>query len=189
VKITVLIFALICFSVPLTEPVHADPRSTSLPQSSAVSSPKAAINSAGVEQTAAADDAKQQTNRTRSDGRRDSLGIPPKRVTAGHSSTNQPNRLPRPSSNVRRSTPAITANRRQPASANSGVATNGPFQNKGTGSVVRARHPSVVRSNATPTSPNIVRHRGANPAVVGALGNTNSRNAGTLDGARMSRKP
>jgi len=189
-RVTLLISFLCCWAL-MDRQARAIPRAASLPQSSAVSSPKAATNSQGaVEQTGTSDDAKRQTDRNRSDGQRDPLRIPSKRVTAGHPSTNKPNRLPQPSSNVRHSTTTMATNRRQPASAHTGVATNGgPFQNKGTGSAVPAHQSSVVRSNAAPTSPNIVRHRGDNPAVVGGLGNTNSRNAGTLNGARMSHKP
>jgi hypothetical protein len=76
----------------------------------------------------------------------------------------------------------------QPGSNRSGAASkSGLVQNETVSNALAVRTPSVVR----PTAPsfNNVRHRGPNPAVVGGSPPSHSSNTGTINGARMNRKP
>jgi hypothetical protein len=76
----------------------------------------------------------------------------------------------------------------QPASNKSGgVAKGGLIQNATVNNALPVRTPSVVRP--TVQALNNVRHRGHNPAVVTGSVNSDSRNAGAINGTCMNRKP
>ncbi len=68
-----------------------------------------------------------------------------------------------------------------------GVAKTGFIRNETINNALAVRTPSVVRP--TVLSPNNVRHRGPNPAVVGGSPNLHSSNTGSINGTRMNRKP
>jgi hypothetical protein len=76
--------------------------------------------------------------------------------------------------------------RRTGSDKSRGVAQNGLARNETTNHAASNRTPAVVRP-AAPSLSN-VRHRGANPAIVGGPGNSNTRNTAALDGTHMNRK-
>ncbi len=96
---------------------------------------------------------------------------------------NRPRQLP----NIRqRSVPANALH--QPGSNKSGgAAKSGLIPNETVNNAWAVRTPSVVR----PTVPSLnnVRHRSANPAVVGGSPSSHSSNTGAISGTRMNRKP
>jgi hypothetical protein len=78
-------------------------------------------------------------------------------------------------------------NSRRTGSDNSrGVAQSGLARNETTNHATSIRASGVVRA-AAPSLGN-VRHHGANPAIVGGPGNSNTRNTAALDGTHMNRK-
>jgi hypothetical protein len=95
----------------------------------------------------------------------------------------------------KRSIPGNSANLHQPGSGNSGTAAKGGLvQNETASNAMPARPPGTVRPTAATLnlSPNNVRHRGPNSAVVGgsAGGSANlNSNIGAINGTRMHRKP
>jgi hypothetical protein len=79
-------------------------------------------------------------------------------------------------------------NPHQPGSdKSSGAAKSGFIRNETVNNTLPVRTPSVIRP--TVPSPNNVRHRGPNPAVVGGSPISRSGNTGAIDGTRMNRKP
>jgi hypothetical protein len=86
-----------------------------------------------------------------------------------------------------RSVSAASKNSHRPGSDKSGgAAQNGLARNKTVSHAPSNRAPSAVR----PSVPSLsnVRHRGANPAIVGGVGASNARNSGALDGTHMNRR-
>ena len=69
----------------------------------------------------------------------------------------------------------------QPGAARSGTVAP-QFQNRGLGHPSAIPLPSVVHGSN-------VRHRGANPAVIGGSANSDARSTGGLNGTRMPRRP
>jgi hypothetical protein len=79
-------------------------------------------------------------------------------------------------------------NLHQPGSDKSGgAAKSGFIRNQTVNNALAVRTPSVAR----PTVPllNNVRHRSANPAVVGGSANSHSSNTGAINGSRMIHRP
>jgi hypothetical protein len=75
----------------------------------------------------------------------------------------------------------------QPGSTQSGGASKDrSIQNEKLSNTRSVRPPGIV--TAARPSPNSVRHRGSNPATVGAA-NSVPRNSGAINGSRMTRKP
>ena len=96
---------------------------------------------------------------------------------------NRPRQLPR---SRQRSLPGNALH--QPASNKSGgAAKDGLIPNETVNNALAVQTPSVVRP-AVP-SLNNVRHRSANPAVVGGSPSSHSSNTGAINGTRMTRKP
>ena len=67
-----------------------------------------------------------------------------------------------------------------------GAAQNGLARSETTNHAASNRAQGAVRP-AVPSLGN-VRHRGANPAIIGGAGNSNSRNSAALDGTHMNRR-
>jgi hypothetical protein len=67
-----------------------------------------------------------------------------------------------------------------------GATQNGLARNETINHAASNRGPSAARP-AVPALSN-VRHRGANPAIIGGAGNSNSRNTTALDGTHMNRR-
>jgi hypothetical protein len=67
-----------------------------------------------------------------------------------------------------------------------GATQNGLVRNETVNHAASKRASNTAR----PTVPSLssARHRGANPAIVGGAGNSNSRNTGALDGTHMNRR-
>jgi hypothetical protein len=87
--------------------------------------------------------------------------------------------------------PRNAASLRQPALARSGGAAKGrSIQNETTNRAVPVRRTSV-RSGVASLNPlpGIVRHRGANPAVVNGSANSRNSNTGAINGTGMHRRP
>ena len=83
---------------------------------------------------------------------------------------------------------AASKNSHRPGSDEYGsAAQNGSARNETVSHAPSNRAPSSVR----PSMPSLsnVRHRGANPAIVGGVGTSNARNFGALDGTHMNRRP
>ena len=107
------------------------------------------------------------------------------RSRASLTKANRPKQLP---NSRERSIPGNAMNLHQPGSAKSGgAAKDGLIRNETVNNALPVRPPSVVR----PTVPSLnnVRHRGANPAVIGGSANSDSRNTGAINGTRMNRRP
>jgi hypothetical protein len=100
------------------------------------------------------------------------------------SKSNRPSGLP----NTReRSAAEDSRNSHRPASDKSaGTAKNGLSRNE----TVNHAPPNRSSSAPRPTVPSLssVRHRGANPPIVGGVGSSNTKNTASLDGTHMNRK-
>jgi hypothetical protein len=66
------------------------------------------------------------------------------------------------------------------------VANKGLLENKPSSSALLVRPPALLLASSP--SLGTVRHRGANPAVIGG-GNSSANNTGALNGTRMTRRP
>jgi hypothetical protein len=75
--------------------------------------------------------------------------------------------------------------RRAGSIKSAGAAQNGLARNETNNHAASNRSPTAVRP-AAPAISN-VRHHGANPAIIGGAGNSNSRNTMALDGKQMNR--
>ena len=141
-----------------------------------------------AERAAPADHGTAQTARKASDERRDhsrasGRNHSPSRVSLTKAMANRPKQLPDSQSIAG---PAI--NLQQPGTGKSAGAPNGGvIQSVTVNTAQRLRAVSAVRS--TVPSLNSVRHRGANPAVVGGLAPLHRANTGAINGTRMNRKP
>jgi hypothetical protein len=117
----------------------------------------------------------------RNHGRASDPNHPPSRAPL--IKVNRPKQLP---NSRQRSLPGNALH--QPGSNKSGgAAKGGLIQNETVNNALAVRTPSVVRP--TVLSPNNVRHRSPNPAVVSGSPNSHSSNTGSINGTRMSRKP
>jgi hypothetical protein len=121
-------------------------------------------------------------------GKRDSHHISEKNLARSRANLvkeNHPRQFP---SDRERSTSGNATNLHQRRFDPSGSAAKGGFIGNNTvKSIVAVRSPSVVRPAAA-TLGN-VRHRGANPATVGGLGNSTASNTGAISGTHMHRRP
>ena len=97
------------------------------------------------------------------------------------------NRSKQVSNNREHSIPTKVTNRQQPSSAKSETpAKNGFTQDEAARNSQPVRPPTVVRPAAS--SLNNVRHRGANPAIIGGPGSSNTRNTAVIDGTHMNHR-
>jgi hypothetical protein len=115
------------------------------------------------------------------------------RSRASLTAANHPKQLP---NSRKRSIPGNAANLHQHDSGKSGAAAKGGLiRNETASNAIHVRPPGTVRPTAATLnlSPNNVRHRGPNSAVVGGSAggstNLNSSNTGAINGTRMHRKP
>jgi hypothetical protein len=140
------------------------------------------------EHAAPSDDRKHQKDGKTSDEQRDyrhASDKDPLRSRASLTKANRPKQLP---NRQKCAIPGHAMNLHQPGSTKSGGAReDGLIQNGAVNNTQPVRPPSVVRP--TVQSPNNVRHRGANPAVIGGSANSDSRNTGAINGTRMIRRP
>jgi len=96
---------------------------------------------------------------------------------------------PKQLSNNREHSPSgNTMSVHQPGSDKSGsTAKTGLIQHKTANTAVPRRPPSAIRASMPLL--NNVRHRAANPAVIGGSANSTRRNAGTINGTSVHRRP
>jgi hypothetical protein len=188
VKITRLVFTLIGSAVLTSGTAYADSSSPASQQSS----PESAATEVSdylydTELAAPADGGKRQKNGNPSDGRRDRRDLSRKNHT--RSSTTITKDRPKHLPNDREHSPSGNVmNFHQPGShKRSATANNGLIQRDTVHSALPVRPARVAR----PTVPlrNNVRHRGANPAVIGGSVNSNGRNAGAINGTSVHRRP
>lgn len=93
-----------------------------------------------------------------------------------------------PSTNRERTSVDSVPQIHQPISAKPAAAAKaGSIQNATVSKAQPVRPPSAVRPAAPPAVN--VRHRGANPAVIGGSAVPTSRNTAAINGTRMSRRP
>jgi hypothetical protein len=117
----------------------------------------------------------------RDHGRASDTNHPPSRASL--TKANRPRQLP---SSRQRSLPG-NALHQAGSDKFGGVAKTGFIRNQTINNALAVRTPSVVRP--TVLSPNNVRHRSSNPAVVGGSPNSHSSNTGAINGTRLNRKP
>lgn len=104
----------------------------------------------------------------------------------GHADLTKTNRPSETASNRAHSISATATNLRRPISNKPGGAQGKSLvQSETVKSTVRL--PGVIRPDPAPLSN--VRHHSPNAATVGGTANSNARNAGTINGTRMSRNP
>jgi len=109
------------------------------------------------------------------------------KLPASSTSPSKANRRNEVPNRRERSASGDSKNSYRPGSDKSaGAAQNGLARNETLNHTPSNCGPSAVRP-AVPLLSN-VRHRGANPAIVGGAGNSNSRNTGALDGTHMNRR-
>ena len=107
--------------------------------------------------------------------------------SAGNASPSKANHRNEAANGPERSASADSKNSHRTGSVRSaGAAQDGLARNETNNHAASNRSPSEVRP-AVPSLGN-VRHRGANPAIVGGAGNSNSRNTAALDGTYMNRR-
>ncbi len=123
-----------------------------------------------------------------SDEQRDRRNVSDTKIARSRPGLLKANR-PKPLPNAQeRSSPENAMSLQQPGSNKSvGAAKGGFIQQEAVSTALRGRRTNVLRP--TGPLPNDVRHRGANPAVVGGSVNSNNRNTAAINGNRMIRRP
>ena len=184
-KATCLLFLAITYAA-LPETAYATP---SNPASQQTSSQRAANTASDhprdAERTAPVDGGKRQKVGNPSDEQRDHRVSGKNRPRSPATITkDRPKQVP---NNQERSTSGNAVNLHRPGSTQYDRLAKGGLTQQETGNrAMPVRPPSVSRSTAP--SPNNVRHRGANPAVIGGSA-ISDRNTGAINGTRVHRKP
>jgi hypothetical protein len=140
------------------------------------------------EHAAPADDGKHQKDGKPSDEQRGHRHASDKNHPRSRASLTKANRPKQVPNNRERSTSGNAMNLHQPGSAKSGgAAKDGLMQNETLNNALPVRPPTVVR----PTVPlrTNVRHRSANPAVIGGSATSDRRNTVAINGTHMNRRP
>jgi len=110
-----------------------------------------------------------------------------KKAPAAKASLSKPSRRNEFTNKRERSASEDSKNSHGPGSDKpAGAAQNGLARNETVNHAPSHRAPSAVRPAVPALS--TMRHRGANPAIVGGAGNSNTRNTTALDGTHMSRR-
>jgi hypothetical protein len=143
--------------------------------------PRDAVHGAPVE------DGKYQKDGKISNEQRDHRHASGKELPRSRTSLTTSNRPKQVPNNGEHSTSGTAMNLHQPGSDKSGASARGALIQHGTVNVFASIRPASIRPRVP--LPNNVRHRGANPAVIGGSASSNSRNAGAIDGAHMNRRP
>jgi hypothetical protein len=106
--------------------------------------------------------------------------------TANASPTKSSHRNEVPNMRERSLSAASKSPHRPGSDKSGGAAQNGLARNETASHAPSKRAPNAVRPSGPALSN--VRHRGANPAIVGGVGTSNTRNSGALDGTHMNRR-
>ena len=187
-KTTCLLFLAIGCAALMRGTSYADQSNPASPKSSSESAAKTTSDHPrDAAHSAPAEDGKNQNDGKPSDERRDPRHASDKNHQGSRASLTSANRPKQASNDRERSTSGNATNLHQPGLSKSGGVANGLSQKATVNNVLPVRRPSVTRPIVP--SPSNVRHRGANPAVIGGSANSDSRNTGAINGARMNRKP
>lgn len=125
--------------------------------------------------------------RKHSDDQQNRRKAPDKKLPTRNSKPSKSNRPNELANRREHSASEDSVNSQRPGSEKSGrAAKNGLAQNETVNHAPSNRAPSAVR----PSVPSLsnVRHRGANPAIVGGTRSSNTRNTGAIDGTHMNRR-
>jgi hypothetical protein len=187
-KATCLLFLMISCVLLTPGTAYGDPSSPASQQTP----PENAANTVSdhpqdAEHAAPADGGKRQKDGNPSGGRRGNRQVSGKNHPRSPATMTK-NRLKQLPKNRERSPSGNAMNLHQPGSDKSGgAAKGGLIQRETVNTALPRRPPSVIR----PSVPllNNVRHRGANPAVIGGAANSDGRNTGVINGARVHRRP
>jgi len=188
-KTTILLFLAIGCAALMQETTYADSASPASQQTSSRTATKTNSDHPRDAQLAApAEDAKNQKAGKppgeMPDYRNASYRNHP-RNDASLNKGNRPKQLP---SSRNHSKPANAMNLHQPGPNKfNSAAKGGATHQEAVNSALPVRPSTEARSTA-PSLEN-VRHRGANPAVIGGSANSYSGNTGAINGTRMNRKP
>ncbi len=181
-------FLVICCATLKSGTAFADsPSPTSQQTSPASSTNTVNVHPQDAEHAAPVDAGKGQKHGKPSDGRQDNRKVSGKNHPRGPASTMKV-RPKQPSNSREGSQPGNPTRLHQPGLDKSGTPTDsGSRQGEIANTALPRRPPSVIR----PSVPlhNDVRHRGANPAVIGGSANSNSRSTGAINGTGMHRRP
>jgi hypothetical protein len=193
-KVTHLLFPILILTITCAALMSGTSYASPSQQTSAESSPTTASNRShdghphDAKRTAQGDDGKRQEEESPSDEQqalRHASDQNHLRSLANLTSANRPKLIP---NSREHSTSGNAMKRHQPGLTKSGgVANGGLVKNE---KIIDARpvQTSSVARSAAPSLNNL-RHRGANPAVVGGSAISESRNTGAINGTRMNRKP
>ena len=164
-----------------SNPASQQPSSKS-PANTVSDHPRDAVHDAPIK------DGKNQKDGTLPDEQRDLRHASEKNQPRGRVSLTKSNRPTQVPNNPEPSTLGKVIDFHRPGSDKSGAsARGGSIQHKTVNIALPVRPASVIRSTVSPL--NNVRHRGPNPAIVGGLGNSNTRNTGSISGTHLLRRP
>jgi len=163
-----------------SNPASQQPSSKS-PANTVSDHPRDAVHGAPIK------DGEKQVDGTLPDEQRDLRHASEKNQPRGRVSLTKSNRPTQDPNNGEHSTSGTAMNLHQPGSDKSGASARGALIQHGTVNVSASVRPASIRPKVP--LPNNVRHRGANPAVIGGSASSNRRNAGAIDGAHMNRRP
>lgn len=188
-KITCLLFLTLSCAALKCGAASADPSSPASQQTSPESAAKTiSDDSRDAAHGAPANGGIHQKNGKPSDEQRERRNVSDTKIARRSAvllKANRPKSLPNAQE---RFSHGNAMNLQQPGSNKSAGAARGGFiQQEAVNTALRAH-----RTNVLPfTGPlhNNVRHRGANPAVIGGPVNSNSRNSAAINGTRMIRRP
>jgi hypothetical protein len=143
--------------------------------------PRDAVHGAPVE------DGKNQKDGDPFDEQRDHRHTSDKDHPRSRASLTRSNRPKQVQNNGEHSTSGTAMNLHQPGSDKSGASARGALIQHGTVNVSVPVRPASIRPRVP--LPNNVRHRGANPAVIGGSAKSYNRNIASISGTHMIRRP
>ena len=188
-KVTCFLFLMISCAGLTPGTASADPSGPASQQTSPQSAAKTfSDHPHDADHAAPADGGKRQKEGNPSDEQRDRRHPSDENRQRGRASLTVANHLKQVPNNRKRSIPGNAMKLRQLGSDKSeGAAKGGIIQRVTVHSALPVRPASVIR----PTVPlrNNVRHRGANPAVIGGSANSDGRNTGAINGTGVHRRP
>lgn len=181
-------FLVICCATLKLGTAFADsPSPTSQQTSPASSTNTVNVHPQDAEHAAPVDGGKGQKQGKPSEGRQDNRKASGKNHPRGPASTIKV-RPKQPSNSRERLQPGNPTHLHQPGLDKSDAPTSSGLLQDEIAHTALPRRPSSVIRPSVPLH-NDVRHRGANPAVIGGSANSNSRGTGAINGTGMRRRP